>query len=175
MRLTNRTVDLVAEGFDAALRVSPARRDDSSLVARKLSLVELHVFASPTYLARAGTPRSAEEAATHDWIAFASGPTTKALAALEHVKPRWIGDDVLFVAKAVVAGVGLGLVPTFLLRDEIASGHVVRILPRIAIPAGALSFVYPPTRHLPRKVSALRDFLVAHFASYPLTASGGKG
>jgi DNA-binding transcriptional LysR family regulator len=169
VRLANQRVDLVAEGFDAALRISPSRREDSSTVARKLSHVEMQVFASPTYLARAGTPRSVGEAAQHAWIGFTKSPTTKALAALTHTKPLWVGDDVLFVAKAVVAGVGLGLVPTFLLREELAEGKVVRVLPKLTVPAGALFFAYPETRHLPRKVSALRDFLVVHFANNPLT------
>jgi DNA-binding transcriptional LysR family regulator len=75
----------------------------------------------------------------------------------------------VFVGNAVVAGIGLGLLPTFLARDHIAAGTVVRVLPRVSVIAGSLYLVYPPTRQLPRKVSALRDFLVEHFAANPLT------
>lgn len=185
MRLTNRTVDLVAEGFDAALRVvTPQQRDvrgasssSSSLstIARKLSNIEMHLFASPTYLARAGTPRNVAEAAAHAFVGFTNMRPAKALGALTHARPMWLGDDVLFVARAVSAGVGLGLVPTFLLRDEVAEGKVVRVLPRLSVRAGSLSFAYPETRHLPRKVSALRDFLVTHFTNNPLTPSGSRG
>ena len=171
MRLSNSNVDLVGEGFDAALRVLRPRRGDSPLVARKLTDIEMNVFASPIYLARAGTPRSVEDAANYVWVSFAARKFVGALAPLAKVKPRWIGDDVAFVANAVVAGVGLGLLPTFLVRDHVAAGTVVRVLPRVSVSAGALYLVYPPTRHAPRKLSALRDFLVEHFAAHPLTAA----
>jgi DNA-binding transcriptional LysR family regulator len=171
LRLSNRTVDLVSEGFDAALRVLRPRREDSSLVARKLADIEMNVFANPVYLARAGTPRSIEEAVNHVWVSFSERKFVGTLAPLAKVKPQWIGDDVTFVASAVAAGVGLGLIPTFLVRDRVAAGTIVRVLPRVSVSAGALYLVYPPTRHLPRKVSALRDFLVEHFAVYPLTTA----
>jgi DNA-binding transcriptional LysR family regulator len=171
MRLSNRNVDLVAEGLDAALRVLPPRRSDSSLVARKLTDVEMNVYANPTYLARAGAPRSVEDAAEHAWVSFTERKFVGPLAPLAKVTPRWVGDDVLFVANAVVAGMGLGLVPTFLVGEHLAAGTVVRVLPRVSVSAGALYLVYPPTRHVTRKVSALRDFLVDHFARYPLTTA----
>ncbi|HEY2511640.1 MAG TPA: LysR family transcriptional regulator [Polyangiaceae bacterium] len=174
MRLSNRQVDLVAEGFDAALRVLPPRRGDSSLVARKLTDLEMAVFASPIYLARAGTPRTVEESVAHAWVSFGKLKPTGDLAPLGKVTPRWIGDDVAFVSQAVLAGVGLGLVPTFLVREQLTAGTVVRVLPRVTARVGALHLVYPPTRHLPRKVSALRDFLVEHFASYPLTSASAS-
>ena len=81
---------------------------------------------------------------------------------------------IAFVANAVVAGVGLGLLPTFLVRDHLAAGTIVRVLPRVTVAAGALYLAYPPTKHVPRKVSALRDFLVEHFARHPLTASSAS-
>jgi DNA-binding transcriptional LysR family regulator len=169
MRLSNRTIDLVSEGFDVALRVLRPRRGDSPLVARKLTDIEMNAFGSPMYLARAGTPRSVEEAANHTWVSFTERKFVGALAPLAKVKPRWTGDDFVFVGNAVVAGIGLGLLPTFLVRDHIAAGTVVRVLPRVSVIAGSLYLVYPPTRQLPRKVSALRDFLVEHFAANPLT------
>lgn len=174
MRLSNRKVDLVSEGFDAALRVLRPQRGDSPLVARKLTEIEMNVFANPTYLARAGTPRSIEDAVHHVWVTFTERRFAGALAPLARVKPRWSGDDVAFVANAVVAGVGLGLLPTFLVRDHLAAGTIVRVLPRVTVAAGALYLAYPPTKHVPRKVSALRDFLVEHFARHPLTASSAS-
>jgi DNA-binding transcriptional LysR family regulator len=174
MRLSNRNVDLVSEGFDAGLRVMRPRRADSPLVARKLTDIEMNVFANPTYLARAGTPRSIEDAVKHVWVSFADRAFAGALAPLAKVKPRWIGDDVAFLANAVVAGVGLGLLPTFLVRDHVAAGTVVRVLPRVSTLGGTLCFIYPPARHVPRKVNALRDFLVEHFAHYPLTSAAAS-
>jgi DNA-binding transcriptional LysR family regulator len=173
MRLTNRTVDLVADGFDAALRVLSPRRDDSSLIARKLTGLEMNVFANPVYLARAGTPRSIEDAASHAWVTFSHWKFSGALLPLAKVKPRWIADDLSFVANAVVAGVGLGLVSTFLVREHVAAGTVVRVLPRVSVSAGGLYLVHPPARHVPRKVTSLREFLVEHFGRHPLTTAAG--
>lgn len=174
MRLSNRNVDLVSEGFDAALRVLRPKRGDSPLVARKLTDIEMNVFASPLYLARAGTPRTVEDAVSHAWVSFTERKFVGALAPLAKVKPRWIGDDVAFVAHGVVAGVGLGLLPTFLVRDQLAAGTVVRVLPRVSVSAGGLYLAYPPTQHVPRKVSALRDFLVDYFTVYPLTTTSAS-
>ncbi|MBI2388728.1 MAG: LysR family transcriptional regulator [Deltaproteobacteria bacterium] len=172
LRLTSQNVDLVAEGFDVAFRVMPKRRSDSSLVARKLTDIEMGIFASPTYLARAGTPRSLEDASDHAWVMFPGLNAQQQVADLKRIKPAWTADDVLFVARSVAAGVGLGMVPTFLVRDDVTAGRVVRVLPRVSVPWGGLYLVFAPTPHVPRKVSALREFVVQHFATHPLTSLG---
>jgi DNA-binding transcriptional LysR family regulator len=166
-RLTNRRVDLVTEGFDAALRISIGRLSDSSLVARRLSVLEMQVFAAPTYLARAGTPRAPKDTAGHAWVLMRGQKLPPPFPA-PSVKPRIVGDDVLFVCRAVGAGAGLGVLPTFLAREELAAGRLVRVLPRFSQRSGALYLVHPPARHVARKVTALRDYLVEHFTSYPL-------
>lgn len=172
VRLTNRRVDLVAEGFDAALRVSVGRLADSSLAARRLSVLEMQVFAAPTYLARAGTPRAPKDTAGHQWVSMRGHKRAPAFPAPSG-KPRLVGDDVLFVCRAVSAGAGLAVLPTFLAREELAAGRLVRVLPRFSQRSGALYFVHPPARHVARKVTAFRDFLVEHFASYPLVGRAG--
>jgi DNA-binding transcriptional LysR family regulator len=153
-RLTNRNVDLVAEGFDAALRAATKPMKDSSMVARKLAPVELHFFASPTYLARRGTPRTMEEARDHDWVAF------RGLTQIDAARKRIVADDFFFVLEAVRAGAGLGLLPSFLAQAHLASGALVRVLPRVSHPGGTFVLLYPRTRHVPRKVTAFRDFLL---------------
>lgn len=167
VRLTNRRVDLVAEGFDVALRGSSARLADSTLVARRLTTMEMHVFASPTYLARAGTPRTVAEAAEHAWVAMRGAKWARPLGRPARA-PLLTGDDMLFVYKAVAAGCGLGLFPSFLAGDDCAAGTLARVLPRRKLPAGALYFLHPPARHVPGKVTALRDHLVEHFIAHPL-------
>jgi DNA-binding transcriptional LysR family regulator len=172
VRLTNRHVDLVAEGFDAALRISVARLSDSSLVARRLSVLEMQVFAAPTYLARAGVPRAPKDTADHAWVLMRGHKLPPAFPA-PTVKPRLVGDDVLFVCRACSAGAGLAVLPTFLAREELAAGRLVRVLPRFSQRSGALYLVHPPARHVARKVTAFRDYLVEHFASYPLVGRAG--
>ncbi len=167
VRLDNRKVDLVAEGFDVALRASASRLSDSSLVVRRMCLLEMQIFGSASYLARAGAPRTPEEALEHHWVAF-RGLKLPAQLQKAKARARIEGDDILFVYQAVKAGTGLGVVPWFLARDDVASGQLVRVLPRIALPSATLFFVHPPAKHLPRKVTAFRDFLLQHFAAHPL-------
>ena len=167
VHLTNRFVDLVAEGLDAALRISVRRLSDSSLVARKLSELETHIYAAPTYLARKGTPRGPEDAPQHTWVSLRGESPLSSLSTLA-AEPSMMSDDVLFLREAVISGLGLGALPTFLARDALGDGRLVRVLPRHAVRVGALYFVHPPATHLSRKLMALRDYLVAHFSAHPL-------
>jgi DNA-binding transcriptional LysR family regulator len=123
-----------------------------------------HLFASPLYLARRGTPRSEADLAEHDWIAFRSGPQS-----LRVTGPRQAGatrparivcDDLLFARDAVRAGAGVGLLPTFVAEGDIVAGRLVRILPRFERPAGSLHVVTPAAKHVPRKVTAFRDLVL---------------
>jgi DNA-binding transcriptional LysR family regulator len=154
VRLTNRNVDLVAEGFDAALRAATKPLKDSSMVARKVAPVELHLFASPTYLARRGSPRTIEEAREHDWVAF------RGLREIDAARKRIVADDFFFVLEAVRAGAGIGMLPSFLAQHHLSSGQLVRVLPRVFHPGGNFVLLYPKARHVPRKVTAFRDFLL---------------
>lgn len=166
VRLTNRTVNLVEGGFDAALRASGKSLADSSLIARRLAGTEMHLFAAPTYLARRGTPRTMEEAATHDWVGF---PRAAAPAGLRKApRPRLLGDDFFFLREAVRAGAGIGVLPIFLTGRDVTAGTLVRVLPRWSETRGMLALVYPQTKHVPRKVAAFRDFLVDWLAANPL-------
>ena len=166
LRLSNRMVDLVAEGFDAALRVSAARLQDSSLVARRLTTLEIQLFASPTYLARRGVPRSADDTADHDWIVVVPVPKP-----FPRPTPRVSCDDMLFAHRAAIAGLGLALLPAYLGQPDVTAGRLARVLPKVSIAGGVLHLVHPPAHHPPRKVSAFRDFLVEYLAAHPLMAA----
>jgi DNA-binding transcriptional LysR family regulator len=165
VRPTDRVVDLVGEGFDAALRIS-ARLKESSLVARKVGQIELAIYASPNYLARRGTPRTTEETAEHDWVAVPGLKLPKGIPGPK--RPRLSTTDLVFAHGATVAGVGLALLPTFLVGKDLLAGTLVRVLPRWSVSAGSLYFVYPPSAHVPRKVAAFRDFLLDFLAKRPV-------
>ncbi|ATB39043.1 LysR family transcriptional regulator [Cystobacter fuscus] len=169
IRPTNRTVDLVGEGFDAAIRVA-MKLTDSTLVARRLSGLESAIYAAPTYLARRGVPRSFADVASHDWVAFTQWKRLPP-PLVSPPRPRLVTDDLLFVHRAIREGLGLGLIPTFLARQDVTAGLLVRVLPTWALKAGSLFFVHPPTEHVPRKVAAFRDFLIAFIEANPLMAS----
>ena len=123
LRLTNRHVDLVGEEFDAALRVA-VKLTDSMLVARRISDVDMGLYAAPSYLARKGTPRVLEEVGAHDWVTL--GARQRLPEPLGTTPPsRLVTDDMMFVRHAVQAGMGLGLLPTYLAQRDVVAGQLV--------------------------------------------------
>lgn len=169
-RVNNRLVDLVSEGFDAALRISPTRLKSSGLIARRLASLQIALYGAPDYLARAGVPRTPEDLQQHDWVAFRSFTPPAPFDALK-ARSRLATDDMLFLLAAVRAGAGLGLLPSFVAAPDVASGRLTRVLPRASLTAGSIYLVHPPARHVPRKVIALRDYLLEHLARHPLSGS----
>lgn len=168
---TQRVVDLVAEGFDVALRAGVLR--DSSLIARRLGDVEGWLCASPDYLARRGEPRALSELARHDLVLFrpTRGRARWELRVGAHetaleVRGRIACDDFSIVRAALLAGNGIGLVPSSAIARDVAEGRLVHVLGAATAGLGSLNVVYPSSRHVPAKVSAFRDFLVERFVSY---------
>jgi DNA-binding transcriptional LysR family regulator len=166
VRLAQRVVDLVGEGFDLALRIGGSRLADSTLVARRLAEVEFELFAAPTYVARRGPIKTPEDTAAHDWLAFRGAPPPP------FPKPtgraRASSDDLLWVHQAVRAGMGIALLPNFLARADVAAGRLIRLLPRHGVRRGVLYFVHPAGPQVPRKVTALRDYIMEYLAAHPL-------
>lgn len=171
--LSSRTVNLVEEGFDVAIRAA-GRLKDSSLVARKIADVEFHLFASPAYLARRGTPRTPEELPRHECVLFrpvdgrsewtlASDGASRTVA----VQGRWASNEFSFLRAALRAGAGVGPLPSFYAAAEVTAGTLARVLPAWASPAGSLYLVYAGGKHIPRKVTAFRDFLIENFRTTP--------
>jgi DNA-binding transcriptional LysR family regulator len=156
--LSNRKVDLVAEGFDLALRANTGKERDSSLVMRRVLVVEKRFYTSPAYVARRGLPR-AVGASDHDWIGFA--PLRKTLKLPDGKEPRVVGNDILFVREAARAGVGIGMLPHFVGEPLVASGSLVAALPRVRLSSGSIVLLYPSAGPTPRKVTAFRDVLLA--------------
>jgi DNA-binding transcriptional LysR family regulator len=164
--LTTRIVDLVAEGFDFALRAGGVR--DASLVARKLGQLDTALYAAPAYLARKGTPARPADLTSHDCILFRpdrgrvtwplTGPSGE--ETVEVTGP--VGsDDFAFVQRIVLAGSGISLLPSFLGTEAAASGGLTRVLPEYRGRSGSLHLVYPSARYLPARAAAFRDFVLA--------------
>lgn len=169
MIVTNRVVDLVAEGIDVAIRAGRLG-DSATLVARRLSTSDVGLFASREYLARRGTPSSVAELAQHECVLFRArnGVTRWELSGPAggesvDVRGRVSADDFTFVQAAVRAGIGIGPVPVSLAP----TGGLVRVLPEHAYGVGATYLVYPRARHLPAALSAFRDHVVEVFRRAP--------
>ena len=170
MTVTDRMVDLVGEGLDLAIRLG--RLEDSSLMARKLGEAPRLVCASPAYLARAGRPERPEQLAGHDCLPFrwhAGSALWRFQRDKEAVEVRVSGplcaDDGACLVAAAEAGLGVILVPQWLVGPALASGALERLLPDwppgpATTPLWAL---YPPGPYVPAKVRAFIDFLAERF------------
>jgi DNA-binding transcriptional LysR family regulator len=154
-RLTLEVVDLVAEGFDLALRVTSGPLPDSPhLTASRVGTLRMGLFASPRHLARAGTPRDVGELAAHDLVG--SSPP---LGGVDLPPPRIVGDTNEFIRAVVRAGGGVGVLPTFVAAADVASGELVRVLPAWHVWTGTLWVVTPQGGRVPRRVAAFRELL----------------
>ena len=169
----DRQIDLMQEGFDLAIRI--ARLPDSSLIARKLAPIRHALCASPDYLARHGTPARADDLASHAGLVYSNlanpglwsyvRPDGQPGSVQVPVKLRANHGD--FLCRAAIAGQGVILHPTFYLSDAIRTGELVPLLTDHAWPELNAYALYPPTRHLSRRVRAFVDFLAEKLAGEP--------
>ena len=169
MVLDDRFVELVAEGFDMAIRIG--RLEDSSLRARKLAEARSVLVASPDYLKRMGTPQTIEDLADHTLLHYSNLSTgnywrLRTRAGEERqirVGGRLTANNGQSLLKAAEAGLGISLVPSFILRDSIAAGRSVELLHgQTSEPLGIYA-VYPAGRFTQPKLRAFIDFLAEHF------------
>ena len=169
LNITNRNVDLVAEGFDLAIRLG--RLPDSTLVARKLEEAPLRLVAAPDYLRRAGTPQSLEELAQHACITFvmpSSGRTAPWVFRDGEADIDWtpsagieVSDDVLGVVSLAAQGMGVCQSYDFIVRERIERGELVELLPNLVGRTRAFSVIYAPHRGLSGAARALIDTMCA--------------
>lgn len=154
----SRVVDLAAEGFDVALRGDSGNHKDTSLTARRLvPRGELSLYASPSYLAKRGSPRGLSSF-DHDWLV--AGPLLRAFDFPKTLTPRTVANDFLFLRGVAASGGGIATLPTFIAQPSVASGDLVRVLPAVRVDVGGLVMLYSSTRPLARKIAAFRDFMV---------------
>jgi DNA-binding transcriptional LysR family regulator len=170
----DRQIDLMQEGFDLAIRI--AKLPDSSLIARKLAPIRHALCASPDYLARHGTPARASDLARHAGLVYSNLANPGLWAYLDpdgqagsvQVPVRLRANNGDFLCRAAIAGQGVILHPTFYLYDAIRAGDLVPLLTDHAWPELNAYAVYPPTRHLSRRVRAFVDFLGEQLAGEPV-------
>lgn len=165
--LTSRTVDMVAEGFDIAVR--GGRLADSTLIARKIGTSDARLFASPRYLERRGAPKTLADLATHDAVMYRAknGRITWHLTGPDgdvsvEVKGPMSADEMSFVARAAAAGLGVALLPITVAHRFYDDGELLPVLTDYRVTGAVLSVVLPSTIYLPARVALLRDHLVAH-------------
>lgn len=161
---SDRFVDLIGEGFDAAVRLGYL--PDSNLVARRIAPMCGKLVASPDYLAAHGTPHSPDDLANHEALMQGTETwrlTCKGKAIQVRVRGRFKADNGEALTAAALAGLGVAALPDFLVNDHIAAGRLVPLLPDYPPPEAGLHVVRPPGAYPPRKVRALIDILVEQF------------
>lgn len=170
---SDRQVDLVAEGFDIALRIG--RPTDSTLIGRRLAPIRQIVCASPGYWDQAGRPHCAADLAGHTGLRYARVPDPaiwrfrdpNGRSGQVPVPIRLLADNGDLLRAAALAGLGVIVEPTFIVYRDIAEGRLEPVLTDHTWSVGALTALWPPSPHLPRRVRALVDFLAARFGERP--------
>jgi DNA-binding transcriptional LysR family regulator len=171
----DRMLDLVASGHDLAVRIGAS--SDGSLIARKLCTMRRVLCCSPGYAGERGLPRSIEDIARHASIDYANLTATRLWQfepARRGEKPRSVATRSRIVANngetmrdAALAGLGLAILPRFIAAPALADGRLIEVLPHEEPVPSPLAALYPPTRHVSRKVRALIDHLALAFRSPP--------
>ena len=168
LNIANRNVDLVAEGYDLAIRLG--QLPDSGLVARKLEDATLCVVASPEYLQRAGIPQGLDDLAAHVCLPFEM-PSTGRIAQWQFRDGDrdidWtpestlrVSDDVLGVVSLAEHGAGLCQTYDFIVADRLQRGRLIEVLPQLRGRSRPFSLIYAPHRRLSAASRALIDLMV---------------
>ncbi|MEX3970739.1 LysR family transcriptional regulator [Paraburkholderia caribensis] len=170
LHLSDAPVDLVADGFDAALRI--AALPDSSLVARRLCAVTQFVVASPDYLRREGRPAHPRELVDRPCLSYAYRARsevwrfTNDAGEEEPVMPtgplRVTNSDALL--PTLLEGLAIAELPEFIAGEYLADGRLEAILTDWSLTRGGLYFVTPSARARPAKVAALSDYFAEHLS-----------
>ena len=170
---TDRVVDLIEEGFDAAIRVG--RLADSSLISRSLGQARDVLVAGPGYLERRGQPESPEELNAHECLLYGSREPRGVWELRSDAGTRTVSlrsrlvvvNDLDLLHEAALTGLGIALLPAHRCVDDLRSGRLQRILPQWCTPPTPIQAVYPSTRHLSPKLKAFLDTLQAQLTPLP--------
>lgn len=167
LSITNRNVDLVAEGFDLAIRLGQLR--DSGLIARRLEDARLCLVASPDYLKRHGVPQTIDDLAHHQCLSFvmpSTGRDAPWVFRVDGGDVDWtppgqvrVLDDVLGVVSLAESGLGICQTYEFIARSRTEQGRLVKLLENFGERTRPFSMIFPPHRRISAATRALIDFL----------------
>lgn len=171
----DRFVDLVAEGFDCAIRVGYLQ--DSNLIARRIGPVYGKLVASPDYIAAHGAPETPDDIVNHQSVMqgtetwqFMDGERTIS------VRPqgRFKADNGTALVSAAVAGLGLAWLPDDFTKVHLERGELVAVMPRFPVPPAGAYVLRPPGQHPARKIRVLTELLI-EMLHQPAHSSGRFG
>lgn len=176
-QVTNENVDLVASGVDMSIRGHTDPLPDSTLIQRRLAVVEWNLFTSPDYLSAERPIVAPADLLDHQTLAL-GWQAPGDLWRLEHtseikeniqIAPRLKSDDMATLKQAASAGLGIVALPAYTCRAELTSGQLVRLLPEWHAGKASLSLVTSRRRGFAAPVAALQEFLQAEIADFVAT------
>lgn len=170
LRLSDRFVDLAAEGIDVAIRIG--RLDDSALIARRLGQTSLLVVASPDHLNRAGRPENLDDLSRHPCIRDTNmrgdGSWPLTLDGQMHrvaVSGSYLVNSARLARDLAVEGEGVALCPDYMIEDDLDAGRLEHVLPPLCGPRLDIHAVYLRQRRLARRTRAFLDFVAANLGA----------
>jgi DNA-binding transcriptional LysR family regulator len=169
LHVTNRSVDLIEEGFDIALRVTPSIREEAGMMIKVLARGRMSLVASPRYLKRHRRPTHPRDLAKLDtlrsirdieeefvqWTMAAPDGTVETVA----LTPRLLCQDAQVTLAAALSGAGVAQLPAQLCRPAVLAGELEEILADWTFPEGIIHLVYPSHRAMLPSVRAFIDFM----------------
>jgi DNA-binding transcriptional LysR family regulator len=170
LHLSDAQVDIIGEGFDAAIRI--AALPDSSLVARRLCDMPVHLLAAPSYLKRHGRPKHPLQLSEHVGISYSYQLTQNTwrfrqksgeVATVRPAGPLRVNNGEAMLP-SLIGGIGVGVLPEFISRDALAAKKLEILLPEWSLAASAVHWVAPPGGPRPKRVDALADYLVKNLS-----------
>jgi DNA-binding transcriptional LysR family regulator len=161
---SDRPVDLVEEGFDLAIRIGGESAPDG-IVSRVVAEYPVWICAAPSYLERRGHPPHVEALSGHDCILFRSRTRTQewfdhpggehADKVLAHGRLRMNSAEA--IRMAALSGLGIALLPAFLVDDDLSAGHLVRLFPELGVQTVRILCLYPSRRLVDPRVRTFID------------------
>ena len=169
VHVSNRRVDVIAEGFDLALRVRSDTRSDGELVMRRFGDIREMLVASPAYLARAGRPAHPSDLATHATLSMSEedarqkwileGPD--GVVEKVELRPLLMAPDFPLLQSTAIDGLGIALLPEIVCADAVRRGELDIVLPTWHLPMGICHGVFASRRGMLPAVRAFIDFLAS--------------
>ncbi len=169
LQLNDRTIDVVEEGFDVALRIGYLK--DSSMVAKKIAPVQLILCAAPSYLEQYGQPSTPQDLISGHYLSYSymnnHPKNSELLQTLSQKASSLVANNGEVLTAAAVAGEGYALQPTFIVWRELKAGKLRAILPHHQPEAMGLYATYPHRKLMPTKLRVFLDFLSGYFGQPP--------
>lgn len=164
LHATTEYKDIVKEGYDLAIRVGEL--DDSTLIMRRISTGRQKLFASATYLKTAFEPRAIANLTSHTLLCMAhrQNQVTWTLHNQQQetvtlsFRPRLLSNDIAPIYQAIVAGVGIGLLPECLFQQKLQAGYIVNVLSQWSSASIPINALYPSRKYIPTKVKVFLEF-----------------